>query len=114
MKSAKPPRYATIKRFALVLPDAHEVLTRHGFWFNVGTKTFALYWAKDERWIFKLPHDRQEILFEVRPETFAPMRAGRMLWSYVRVEHLATKELKELLIAAWGTVAKRRRSSVSR
>jgi hypothetical protein len=108
---AKPAKYAAIKRIALALPGAHEELTRHGCWFNVGTKTFALYWEKDARWIFKLPHDRQEILFEARPETFTPMRAGRLLWSYVRVEDLDGRELKHLLTAAWGMVAKRPRAT---
>ena len=104
---AKPPKYAAIRRVALALPGAHEELTRHGRWFNVGTKTFALFWEKDARWIFKLPHHRQEILFEVRPETFTPMKAGRLVWSYVRVEDLDGKELKDLLTAAWSTVVKR-------
>jgi hypothetical protein len=104
---AKPPKYAAIKRIALALPEAHEVLTRHGYWFNVGKKTFAVYWDKDGRWIFKLPHDRQEFLFEVRPETFTPFKAGAMLWSYVRVADLDGPELKELLTAAWSTVVKR-------
>ena len=110
-KVAKPPKYASIKRIALALAGAHEEVTHHGYWFNVGKKTFAVYWGKEARWIFKLPHDRQEVLFEVRPETFAPMRAGRMLWSYVRVEDLDGKELKSLLTAAWGTVAKRSRAT---
>ena len=101
-KTAKPPKYAAIKRIALALPGTHEELTHHGAWFNVGKKTFAVYWK--ERWIFKLPHHRQEILFEVRPETFTPMKAGRLLWSYVRVEDLDSKELKDLLTAAWGMV----------
>ena len=59
-KVAKPPKYAAIKRIALALPGAHEELTQYGIWFNVGTKTFALFAYKDARWIFKLPHHRQE------------------------------------------------------
>jgi hypothetical protein len=107
-KVAKPPKYAAIRRVALALPGAREELTHHGYWFNVGKKTFALYWGKDARWIFKLPRDRQEILFEVRPETFAPMKAGRLVWSYVRVEDLDGRELKDLLTAAWSTVVPKR------
>jgi hypothetical protein len=44
------------------------------------------------------------MLFEVRPEVFSPMRAGRLLWSYVDVEKLDTAELKDLLEAAWRMV----------
>jgi hypothetical protein len=107
-KIAKPPRYALIRRIALSFPGAHLVDDGHGHWFNVGRKTFALYWSKGARWIFKLPHHRQDILFEVRPETFMPMKSGRMVWSYVRVENLDASELRDLLQAAWRMVAPKR------
>jgi hypothetical protein len=63
------------------------------------------FWMKEGRWIFKLPHDRQTIRFDVRPETFAPMRSGRMIWSYVRIADLDAGELKGLLAQAWREVA---------
>src|SRR5580692_3074222 len=80
----KPPKYATIKSIALGFPDAHEVVWRGWPWFNVGKKTFALYSDKDKSWIFKLPHHQQMMLFDARPETFRPMIAGRLIWSFVR------------------------------
>jgi len=98
------PKLAAIRRIALSFPGTSE-LSHGGSWFNVGTKTFALYWAKDGRWIFKLPAHQQMMLFDARPETFSPMRAGRMVWSYVEVGHLDAAELKDLLAAAWRTVA---------
>ncbi len=102
---ARPPKYATLKRIALSLPGAQEVVDRHGHWFNIGSKTFALYGMPSERWVFKLPMPQQMILFDALPQTFTPMRAGRLLWSYVAVEHLDTAELKDLLVAAWRMVA---------
>ena len=100
----QPPKYAAIKKIALALPGASEVIYR-GVWFNVGTKTFVCSSSRDERWTFKLPRDRQMMYFEVRPETFAPMRAGKLLWSYVKVEDLSAAELRDLIIAAWRMVA---------
>ncbi len=102
---ATPPKYATLKKIALALPGAREVVDRHGIWFNIGTRTFALHGMGGGRWIFKLPMAQQMMLFDARPQTFAPMRAGRLVWSYVAVENLDAAELKDLLVAAWRVVA---------
>ncbi len=101
----KPPKYAFIKRFALSLPGASEQVDRLGSWFNIGTKSFVLYSAREERWIFKLPHPQLHMLFDARPETFAPMRSGALLWAYVRVENLSAAELRDYFSAAWRTGA---------
>jgi hypothetical protein len=104
MNAKSPPKYAAIKRIALALPGASEVY-HNGPWFNVGKKTFVCHPVQHARWIFKLPKDRQMLYFEVRPETFAPMRAGALLWSFVRVENIDAVELRDLVTAAWRTVA---------
>ena len=101
---AKRPKYAILKTIALALPGAQEIVDRHGIWFNIGSKTFARHGMGGGRWIFKLPMAQQMMLFDARPETFAPMRAGRLVWSYVAVENLDTAELKDLLTAAWKMV----------
>jgi hypothetical protein len=98
-----PPKLGVIRKIALGLPQAREVEDRLGLWFNVGKKSFALYSGR--RWIFKLPMAQQMMLFEARPETFAPMRAGKLLWSFVAVENLDAAELRDLLYAAWTVVA---------
>ena len=100
----KPPKYAVIKRLALALPGAHEEADRLGTWFNIGRKTFVLFSDSAQRWIFKLPHDQLHMLFDTRPETFAPMRSGAMLWAYVRVEDLSPAELRDYITAAWRTI----------
>lgn len=95
---------ADIRHAALALPGAVELESHGGAWFNVGTKTFVLYWAKDQRWIFKLPKPRQELLFEARPDVFQPYRAGAMLWSYVAIEELTPAEVASLVTDAWTTI----------
>lgn len=102
LKVATPPKYAALKKMALSLPGAEEVWFHGHPWFNIGSKSFALFWQG--RWIFKLPKAQQMMLFDARPETFTPMRAGRMLWSFVAVENLDNAELKDLMIAAWRMV----------
>jgi hypothetical protein len=95
---------ADIRRTALLLPGAVELDSHGGAWFNVGTKTFVLYWAKDGRWIFKLPKPRQELLFEARPDVFQPFRAGAIVWSYVAIEELTRAEVASLVTDAWTTI----------
>lgn len=99
---------ADFRRAALALPEAHEVQDRHGLWFNVGKKTFVVCWG--DRWVFKLPKARQEFLFEVRPETFTPFRAGAMLWSYVDIAKLDRAEAKQLVTEAWTTIVPKKLS----
>jgi hypothetical protein len=101
----KPPKYAAVKRLALSLPGAIEQGHRHGPWFCVGKKAFALYWDKEERWILKLPPHQVMMLIEARPDTFAPMRSGSMLWIYVDVADLSAAELRDYIKAAWRCVA---------
>jgi hypothetical protein len=107
----KPPKYAAIRRLALALPGTHEETDRHGTWFNIGRKTFALYWAKSERWILRLPVPQVMMLIEARSETFSPMRTGSMLWAYVRVETLSTAELRDYVTAAWRYTAPKKLQS---
>jgi hypothetical protein len=107
-EALKAPKLAQVRKIALGFPGAHEVPDHVWPWFNVGKKTFALYHADRNRWILKLPHSQQMMLFDARPETFEPMRAGRMVWSYVRIEDLDAQELRDLLRSAWTTVAPKR------
>jgi hypothetical protein len=94
-----------MKRLALALPGAVEEAHRHGPWFNVGRKTFALFWSKSDRWILRLPEHQVMMLIEARPETFSPMHSGSMLWVYVDADALSPSELRDYLTAAWQTVA---------
>ena len=110
----KPPKYAVIKRLALSFPGASEQGHRHGPWFVVGKKVFALYCDKEELWIFKLPEHQVMMLVEARPEVFSPMKSGSMLWIYVDVEKLGRAELRDYLTAAWRTVAPKKIAHVKK
>ncbi len=103
--ASKPPKLALIRKIALSFPKTQEVTYKGTPWFNIGTKSFALCSGKGNRWIFKLPHHQEMMLFDTRPETFAPMRAGKLLWCFVEVEHLDNAELHDLLEAAWRMIA---------
>jgi len=88
-----------LRRLSLALPGAHEVVYKGEPWFNVGKKTFALFTRG--RAIMKLDRAHQELLFEVRPETFAKCKVATVFWSWVELEHLDEIELAELVLEAW-------------
>jgi hypothetical protein len=96
-----PPKYACMKRLALALPGTVEESHRHGPWFNVGKKTFALYWGKSERWILRLPQHQVMMLIDARPEVFAPMKSGSLLWIYLDVRKMTVGEMRDYVTAAW-------------
>ncbi|WP_296598238.1 MmcQ/YjbR family DNA-binding protein [Phenylobacterium sp.] len=91
-----------LRRLALALPGAHEVTYRGNPWFNVGKKTFAL--EIDGRAILKLDKGHQELLFEIRPETFSKCPVATVYWSYVELSHLDEAELSDLVLEAWAQI----------
>ncbi|HJW41652.1 MAG TPA: hypothetical protein VJ476_10545 [Rhizomicrobium sp.] len=106
-KATKPPREAFIRRVSLSLPGASETYYK-GPRFGVGKKAFVHGWTNETLWLFKLHHAQEMMLFDTRPKTFTPMRSGLMLWCYADVRHLETAELRDLIVAAWRTVATKR------
>ena len=65
----------------------------------MGKKTFAL--VIDGRTILKLDKAHQELLFEIRPETFSKCPVATVYWSYVEIAHLDDGELADLVLEAW-------------
>jgi hypothetical protein len=91
-----------LRRLALALPGAHEVTYKGDPWFNVGKKTFALHLR--DRAVLKLDRGHQELLFEVRPETFQKCPVATSYWSYVELGHLDEAELAALVLEAWSSI----------
>jgi len=99
---APMPTLEDLRRLALALPGAHEVTYRDEPWFNVGKKTFALRWK--DRVILKLDKGHQELLFEIRPETFQKFPVATVHWAAVELDHLDDAELSDLVREAWAQV----------
>ncbi len=91
-----------LRRLSLALPGAHEVTYKGDPWFNVGKKTFALHLRG--RAVLKLDREHQDLLFEVRPETFQRRPVASTYWSYVELGHLAEAELAEFILEAWSSI----------
>ena len=68
----------------------------------MGKKSFAL--QPGGRTILKLERGHQELLFEIRPETFSKCKVATSYWSFVEIEHLDVAELQDLLLEAWSQI----------
>jgi hypothetical protein len=98
----------TVRRAALALPE----VTEQDHWdrpsFRVGAKIFAVLRPAERRAVLKLPHDHQEMLFELRPEAFSPARWGRLVWTFVDLPAVDAGQLEALVAEAWREVAPKR------
>jgi hypothetical protein len=97
----RPPKYELIKRIALALPEVREEGHRHGPWFNIGKRPFALYWGKSESWMIRLPPDHIMMLVAVGAGIFRPMRNGSPFWIYIDAEKMDAATLRDYLTASW-------------
>jgi len=97
-----------LRRLSLALPGAHEVTYKGDPWFNVGKKSFAL--NVRGRTILKLDRGHQELLFEVRPETFQKCPVATVYWAYVALDDLDEAELSELVLEAWSQIVPKKTS----
>jgi hypothetical protein len=52
----------------------------------------------------KLEKGHQELLFEIRPETFQKCKVATNYWSYVELDHLEDGELADLVREAWSMI----------
>ena len=68
----------------------------------MGKKTFALGW--NDRVVLKLDKPHQELLFEIRPETFQKCPVATGYWSYVEIGRLDDAEFADLVREAWAQV----------
>ena len=71
-------------------------------WFNVGRKTFALGWKGQV--VLKLDKGHQELLFEIRPETFRKFPVATVHWTAVELARIDDAELADLVREAWSQV----------
>jgi hypothetical protein len=54
--------------------------------------------------ILKLDRGHQELLFEIRPDTFSKCPVATVYWSYVEIAHLDEAELAALVLEAWSQI----------
>jgi hypothetical protein len=92
-----------VRRVALDLPRAYEVLVRDRVKFRVGQIVFVAFSRDETQMGFGFPREEREALVESEPDKFLmPSRADmRYQWVEARMEALDEDEMRELVIDAW-------------
>ena len=101
------PTFDDVRRIALSLPEAEEVLTwETDITFRVRKKIFAIGGEGATRVSIKATPFVQEALIERDPGTFARAAyVGRFGWVTVDLERVELNELERLLGDAWRSAA---------
>jgi hypothetical protein len=102
-------RATTVRRFALVLPEAVEQETWGTPTFRVRRKIFVMLGeGQREAWV-KSTHDEQRALTQMDPDTFfVPPYVGPNGWVGVRLLTADRDEVRELITEAWRLTAPKR------
>jgi hypothetical protein len=102
-------RAATVRAFALSLPDAEEVETWETATFRVRKKIFAMFSDHERHVWIKSTHDEQVALTQMEPGTyFVPPYVGPKGWIGAVVSKADRGEIEDLLTEAWRLTAPKR------
>ena len=99
-------RAATVRTFALSLPEAEERETWGEATFRVRNKIFMMLGANGKSAAVKSTRDEQAALLAGDPETFfRPEYVGVHGWIGVVVANVDPQEMRELITEAWRMTA---------
>ena len=102
-------RAATVRTFALSLPEAEERETWGEETFRVRNKIFMMLGANGKSAAVKSTRDEQAALLAGDPETFfRPEYVGVHGWIGVVVAKVDPEEMRELITEAWRMTAPKR------
>ena len=92
-----------VRRVALDLPRAYEVLVRDRVKFRVGQIVFVAFSRDETQMGFGFPREEREALVESEPDKFLMPSKGDMRYQWVeaRMDALDEDEMRELVIDAW-------------
>ena len=102
-------RAATVRRFALSLPEAEELETWGEATFRVRNKIFMMLGSDGRRASVKSTREEQAALLAGNPEIFfRPDYVGVHGWIGVVVAKVDPQEMRELITEAWRMTAPKR------
>jgi hypothetical protein len=86
-----------VRRFALALPGVEEV----DHWgvpaFRTKRRIFITLRPDEQKAMFHLTEEHQEILFEARPEAFEPLHWGKVARAFLYLKKIPVRELEALV-----------------
>jgi hypothetical protein len=102
-------RAATVRSFALSLPEAEERETWETATFRVRNKIFVMFDEKERQLWVKSTHDEQQALIAMDPDAFFfPSYVGSKGWIGVVVSKADRGEVEDLITEAWRLTAPKR------
>jgi len=102
-------RAATVRSFALSLPEAEERETWETATFRVRNKIFVMFDEKERHLWIKSTHDEQQALIAMDPDAFFfPSYVGSKGWVGVVVSKADRGEVEDLITEAWRLTAPKR------
>ena len=102
-------RAATIRSFAMSLPEAEERETWGNATFRVHAKIFTMFDESERRLWIKSVLDEQQALIAMNPDAFfVPSYVGSKGWVGVVVARAERGEVQELITEAWRMTAPKR------
>jgi len=102
-------RAATVRSFALSLPEAEERETWETATFRVRNKIYVMFDEKERHLWIKSTHDQQQALIAMDPEAFfVPSYVGSKGWIGVVVSKADRGEVEDLITEAWRMTAPKR------
>jgi len=102
-------RAATVRSFALSLPEAEERETWETATFRVRNKIYVMFDEKERHLWIRSTHDEQQALIAMDPEAFfVPSYVGSKGWIGVVVSKADRGEVEDLITEAWRMTAPKR------
>jgi hypothetical protein len=102
-------RPATVRKFALSLPEAEERETWDTATFRVRNKIFTMFDEQERHLWIKSTHDEQQALIAMDPDAFfVPSYVGSKGWVGVVVSKADRGEVEDMLTEAWRLTAPKR------
>lgn len=99
-----------VRRLALTLPRAYEVLVRDRIKFRVGSLVFVSFSRDETTMGLAFPRQERADLVASRPDTFELPAASdiRYNWVIARTDAIDVEEMQELVVDAWQMVVPKR------
>jgi hypothetical protein len=92
---------ADVRKFALALEGVEEVDHWGRPAFRTKRRIFITLRPNEERAMFHIPEAHQELLFEIRPQSFAPLHWGKTTRCFINLKKVPIREIAALVREAW-------------
>jgi hypothetical protein len=90
-----------VRRFALPLDGVSEADHWGRPAFRTKRRIFITLRPLEQKAMFHIPEEHQELLFEMRPEAFEPLHWGKITRCLVSLRRVPPPELEKLIHEAW-------------